>query len=200
MNVAGAISALVLVDEDLLRGTYTDNPLEYSLTMVASLAYATCKERFHMSYLAIAGDKRDTLSGTGQGFYKELAIRLAKFTGYGPVDWDQQGKYILGYLPAGSSLLVFTANLDAAAKERLRNLAAHFRGLVVITFNKQSFAAAKRPRHKTPVLSFGEGYILLEVYYGDDLGSVIEKALAKHAALRRSAAKHGAMLRGGGKS
>jgi uncharacterized protein (DUF58 family) len=185
-NVAAAISALVLVEDQMQRGTPADNPLEYSLTMVASLAHATLSERFMLHYLALTGDKHDTLSGHGRSYYQELAIRLAHLKGGGTVDWEKQGKVILNYLPRGSSLLVFTANLNDTTLQRLRQMAVHFRSLAVITFNRTSFERASLSAGRTPRLAFGEGFLMYEVSYGDNLARALEQALAKSALLRRS--------------
>ena len=185
-NVAASISALVLVEDAMLRGTPVDNPLEYSLTMVASLAHATLSERFMLHYLAVHGAEHETLSGTGRGFYQELAIRLARLEGRSSVDWDSQGKVILNYLPQGSSLLVFTANLNETTLQRLQRLAAHFRSLAVITFNRPSFERAA-PGSGGPRVSFGDGYLLFEVSYGDNLARVLESALGKSGLLRGGA-------------
>jgi uncharacterized protein (DUF58 family) len=184
-NVAAAVSTLVLMEEQMLRGTPTDNPLEYSLTMVASLAHATLSERFMLHYLALHGDKHDTLSGHGRGFYQELAIRLARLKGSGAVDWDKQGKVILNYLPRGSSLIVFTANLTETTLQRLRQMAVHFRSLAVISFNRQSFERASLSAGRTPRLAFGEGFLMYEVSYGDNLARALEQALGKSALVRR---------------
>ncbi len=184
-NVAAAISTLVLVEDQMLRGTPSENPLEYSLTMVASLAHATLSERFMLHYLALHGDKHDTLSGHGRAFYEELAIRLARLKGGGNVDWDKQGKVILNYLPRGSSLVVFTANLNETTLQRLRQMAVHFRSLAVITFNRTSFERASLSSVRTPRLAFGEGFLMYEVSFGDNLGRALEQALAKSVLVRR---------------
>jgi len=173
LNVAAAVSALVLVDEAMLSGGKVDNPLEYSLSMVASLGHATLSERFHLSYLALLGSLHDTASGTGRSFYEELAIHLAQLSGHGPVDWENHGRVILNYLPAGSSLIVFTAKLDDAAKERLRHLSVHFRGLAVVVFDLESFEHRRSPANPEPRLSVELGYLVFKVHYGDDLAQVL---------------------------
>ena len=184
-NVAAAISTLVLVEDQMLRGTPADNPLEYSLTMVASLAHATLSERFMLHYLALSGNTHETLSGHGRAFYQELAIKLAHLKGGGAVDWDSQGKVILNYLPRGSSLVVFTANMSETTLQRLRQMAVHFRSLAVITFNRASFERASLSAGRTPRLAFGEGFLMYEVSYGDNLARALEQALAKSALVRR---------------
>jgi uncharacterized protein (DUF58 family) len=179
MSVAAAVSALVLVDDHMLVGSRIDNPLEYSLTMVASLGYATLRERFQFSYLALVGEAYDSCAGAGRAFYEELAVRLAKLTGYGPVDWENQSRIILDQLSAGSHLVVFIAELNETARARLRHLAAHFRGLTVVTFNQRSFKQGLRPDTAGPRRSFGDGYLVFEVHYGDDLAQVLSECLVR---------------------
>ena len=184
MNVAAAVSALTIIDKDMLRGTTVDNPLEYSLTMVASLGYATLSERFHFSHLALRGKEHSFQSGTGRAFYEELAVNLARIDDYGPLNWDEQGRIILNYLPEGSTLLVFAASLDETARARLRQLAARFSGLTVVTFNRESFEQARVPDKPGPRVVFGEGYLVLEVFYQDNLARVLEQALGSRALAR----------------
>jgi uncharacterized protein (DUF58 family) len=177
MNVAAAVSALTIVDKDMLRGTTVDNPLEYTLTMVASLGYATLSERFQFSHLALLGDEHSSQSGTGRAFYEELAVSLAKIDGYGEMDWDNRGRMILNYLPPGSSLIVFTVGLDEIARTRIRQLAAQYSSVVVVTFNRESFDQARQPEKPGPRIVLGEGYLVLEVFYQDNLARVLEQAL-----------------------
>lgn len=184
LNVAAAISALVLVDGGMLAGSGSDTPLEYSLRMVASLGRATQTARFHLSSLALIGERFDALAGTGRRFYQELAVRLARLDGQGAVDWERHGRAILTYLPRSSSLLVFTAELGESARERLRQLAVHFRSMSVVTFNQASFERGKRPDVPGPRLSFGESYMIFEVFHGDNLSFVLDQLLAKPAVLR----------------
>jgi uncharacterized protein (DUF58 family) len=183
-NVAASISALLLADDRMLTGSGSETPLEYSITMIASLGQATLSERFHFSYLALMGNEHDTLAGTGRRFYQELAIRLAKLKAHGQVDWTRHGKALLTYMPASSSLIVFIAEINEAARQRLRRFAVHFRNLVVVTFDLHSFERAKPVDHPGPRLSFGESYLQFEVQYGDNLSRVLESVLAKPALLR----------------
>jgi uncharacterized protein (DUF58 family) len=184
MNVASSVSALLLVDGDMYRGTSVDNPLEYSITMIASLAYATCSERFHFSYLNLIGEKHESFAGTGLRFYQEMAVRLAQLKGQGEVRWEEASRLILNYLPKSSSLIVFVADINETAQQRLRLLAGHFASVSVVTFNRRSFerstAAAESSR-----LHFGDGYLIHEVVYGEDLGRILEQVLANASMLRR---------------
>lgn len=185
LNVAASLSALVVVDEAMLVGTRVDNPLEYSLTMVASLGSATLTERFQFNYLALLGKNYDTCAGTGRGFYEELAVRLARLDGLGPVDWESQGRVVLNSLPAGSHLTVFTASAGDEMRQRLRQLATQYRGLTAVTFNIDSFRQARPPQRAGPGLTFGEGYLVLEVSFGDDLSTVLAQSLRAPARLGR---------------
>ncbi|MCH7471982.1 DUF58 domain-containing protein [bacterium] len=189
LNVAASLSVLVLVDENMLAGTGADTPLEYSLTMSASLAHATLSEKFHFNYLALMGKEHDTLAGSGARFYKELAIHLARLTGHGPVDWEGQGKIIVNYLPASSSLIVFTGELNDETRSRLRQFASHFRNLVVITFDTQSFERSKPSQSTGPSLAFGESYLVFELSYKSDLRVALTQVFAKSNLLAQGLSK-----------
>jgi uncharacterized protein (DUF58 family) len=184
LNVAASISALLLVDGRMLTGSGGDTPLEYAITMLASLGQATLSERFHFSYLALLGDKHDKLAGTGRRFYQELAVKLARLNAYGPVDWERHGRTLLTYLPAQSSLIVFAAELGEATRQRLRQLAVRFRSVTVVSFNMKSFERGRPPEHPGPRLSFGESYLQFELQCGGNLSRALEQVLAKPALLR----------------
>ena len=82
---------------------------------------------------------------------------------------------VLGYLPAGSSLVILTMDLGQSSRQRFRNMAARYRSVVVVTFNAESFRKMQPAERPGPRLSFGEGYLILEVFYGDDLGATLEQ-------------------------
>lgn len=184
LNVAAAISVLVLVTPEMLAGSPVDNALEYSLRMVAGLGNATTHERYQLSFLALMGDKHVTLSGTGRRFYQQLAVTLAQLEGSGPVAWNSHAKVILNYLPAGSSLIVFTSDPSEETRQRLRQLAVHFRRLGVFSFDRKSFERARRPETPGPKLALGEGYAVCEVGYGDDLSQALMMLLGAAGKMR----------------
>jgi len=184
LNVAASISALVMVDEQMRLGSIVENPLEYSLRMVAGLGHATCVERYHLSYLALKGTDYDTLAGSGHSFYQELSLYLARLAGAGPIAWSSQAKLILNYLPANSCLIVFCAELSEATKQHFTRLAARFRSLAVVTFDRKSFEVERRISAPGPRMSFGEGYLSFEVQYGDDLSRVLGQVLARTSMIR----------------
>ncbi len=179
MNVASSISVLLISDEAMSQGIGQHSPLEYSIRMIASLAYATCFHRFKLNYLALMGEEFENQAGHGQGFFRELSIRLARLSGRGAVNWDDSGKVVLGYLPKGSSLIILTMDLGPASRQRFRNMAARYRSVIVVTFNLESFRKMQPAERPGPRLSFGEGYLIMEVYFGDDLGSTLEQVNEK---------------------
>jgi hypothetical protein len=102
MNVAAAISALVLVDRNMLTGVGADTPLEYAVTLVASLGAATGAERFHFSYLALGAtpvpvesdeDRQRRAASSGQSVWellnRDIFAREAQRRGKGQVDSTQ---------------------------------------------------------------------------------------------------------------
>jgi uncharacterized protein (DUF58 family) len=178
-NVASAVSSLLLADSHMLRGGLVDNPLEASITMIASLANATCTERFNFSSLVVSGSEYDYHSGSGSKFYQELAVSLAQLKGGGQADWTQWNKYILNFLPRDSSLVVFTADYNEDLHQRLGKLAVNFRRMVAIVFDTQSFIKLQRAVTPGPRISVGSGFLVLQVSYGDNLARVLEQALSK---------------------
>ncbi|MBN2082897.1 DUF58 domain-containing protein [bacterium] len=181
LNVAASVSALVLADDAMYTGTKVDNPLEYSLTMVASLGHATLTERFRLSYMALTGERYETASGTGRGFYEELTVRLARLKGGGAVNWEKQGRVLLGYLPAGSHLVVFAARIDDALRGRLRQLAVHYRGLSVVTFDLDSFKLQRKAADDGIETNLGDGYVIYRLSHGAELGRVLSQCLGSPA-------------------
>jgi uncharacterized protein (DUF58 family) len=167
MNVASAISLLLLGDESMSSGSPVDNPWEYSITMTASLGMATLVERFHCSYLALYGTRHDALAGSGRRFYDELSLRLTRLGQPAKLDWDASRSKILNLLAPESGLVVFTADLNETAIERINRLALHFRQLTVVSFNRQSFEHA-RPLDRRRSSIEGLSCPLFEVGYKDD--------------------------------
>lgn len=175
MNVASSISVLLISDEKMWQGIGQHSPVEFSIRMIASLAYATCFTRFNLNYLALMGEEFEHQDGNGQGFFRELSIRLARLAKKGAVNWDHSSKIVLGYLPKGSSMIVLTMDLGPASRQRFRNMAARYRSVIVVTFNLDSFRKMQPAERPGPRLSFGEGYLIMEVFYGDDLATTVEQ-------------------------
>lgn len=53
MNVAASVSVLMLVDDNMRAGSGADTPLEYAITMAASLGSATSSSRFQFNLLTM---------------------------------------------------------------------------------------------------------------------------------------------------
>ncbi len=53
LNVAASVSVLLLVDENMRVGSGADTPLEYAITMAASLGSATATSRFQFNMLTL---------------------------------------------------------------------------------------------------------------------------------------------------
>jgi uncharacterized protein (DUF58 family) len=185
MNVAAAVSVLLLADDSMNIGTAVDNPLEYSITMIASLAFATISEPYQFNYLGILGDRHEHQKGTGQALYRELAIRLAKTQSMGgKLDWERARRLIVNHLPQDSTLIVFTGDVSAAAQERLNRLAVHFRQVTVISFDRASFERGQRQDGR-PAVTLGRGFRIVSVGYQSDL----KQALAQVFVRRRPRAQ-----------
>jgi uncharacterized protein (DUF58 family) len=179
LNVSAAISVLLILSPGMQRGTFSDNAREYALRMIAGLGRGTITENYHFSYLAADGQSIDTQAGTGYSFYQTLAIHLARLGNGGTPDWDRVNRYCAHFLPQRSTVLVFIAELNDEARMWLRQFAAHYASLTVVCFNRQSFERGKRPDPAGPSIKAGEGYVIYEVGYKDELSRVLALALAQ---------------------
>ena len=149
MNVSAALSVLMVLDPSMLRGGFADNPKEYSLRMVAGLARATIHDNFHLSFMGAAGAQFSALAGSGYSFYQQLSVQLAQFDGEAPADWDAISRRVVYHLPKRSNLVVFVSELSEDSRMWLRQFAAHFRALSVVSFQPPELrpGSAQRQRH-----------------------------------------------------
>ena len=183
MNVAASISVLLLADDGMTVGSPVDSPLEYAVTLIASLGYATIGTPYRLHYLALLGDRHEHYDGGGPRFYQELAVRLAKLAGVGRTDWVSARRQVINHLPPQSSLVVFCAEITSTLREELNRLSAHYRQITVVTFDRTSFERA-HPIELSPTA--GRGYRLLTVGYQQDLRQVLARIFSQ--AQRRGAA------------
>jgi len=177
LNVSASISVLLLLTPGMQRGAFADNAREYALRMIAGLGRGTVSDNYHFSYLAIEAERYDALNGSGYNFYQTLAIRLAQLGQGGVPDWERVNRYSAHFLPQRSSLVVFISELNDEARMWLRQFAAHFSGLTVVCFNRQSFERAQRLDLPGPRVKLGEGYLIYEVGFKDELSRVVTMAL-----------------------
>jgi uncharacterized protein (DUF58 family) len=179
-NVTAAVSVLLLADDGMTVGTPVDCPLEYSITLIASLAFAITRQPYRLHYLALLGERHEHHDGGGPRFYQELAIQLAKLSGVGNFDWNLARRLVINHLPRNSSLVVFVSELTSATREELNRLAAHFRQITVVTFDRGSF---ERGLPSTaPVAQPGRGYRVITLGYQDDLRGALNRIFARAAA------------------
>jgi hypothetical protein len=71
------------------------------------------------------------------------------------------------------------SDINDEARMWLRQMAVHFAGLAVVSFKRQSFERAQRTEQGGPRLSVGEGYLVHEVHFRDDLSRVLAQVLAR---------------------
>jgi uncharacterized protein (DUF58 family) len=176
-NVTASISILLLADDALTVGTPIDNPLEYSITLIASMAYATIREPYRFHYLALLGERHEHHEGGGPRFYQELAIRLAKLGGVGRIDWQRARRQIVNHLPRHSSLVVFVAELTSSTREELNRLSEHFRQITVVTFDRASFERAQPGSQLAPPPT--GSYRVVTVGFQDDLRTALGRIFAR---------------------
>ena len=185
MNVASSLSTLLVADEGLLAGSHAQTPLEYSITLIASLAHATARDRYHFTHLGLSGELATSLKGTGKQYYQKLAISLATFKGGEQINWEKGNVAILNYFPQGSSVIAFVPQVAGEMANRLNRIALHFRALTVITFDRRSFERRRMPEMPGPKISMVGNFLVYTLSYGDNLSQVLTSMLASQPAERR---------------
>lgn len=176
-NVTASISILLLADDGMTVGTPIDNPLEYSITLIASMAYATIREPYRFHYLALLGERHEHHDGGGPRFYQELAIRLAKLGGVARIDWQRARRQIVNHLPRNSSLVVFVSEMTSATREELNRLSDNFRQITVVTFDRASFERCQSGV-QGPAPASGN-YRVITIGFQDDLRGAMNRIFAR---------------------
>jgi len=180
-NVAASISTLLLAEDVLLEGTETENPLEYSLSMIASIGSMTSAERFQLSHLGIEGEHQESHTGTGRQSYQELAVKLARTGSAEHSMLDVLNRRILDYLPPGSRLIVFAADGGPELYARLEPLKISYRGVTLVTFDQRSFSRRLVPEQPGPLVSYSSGLLIYKVFFRDNLSNILTKVFAQGA-------------------
>jgi uncharacterized protein (DUF58 family) len=181
LNVAASISTLLLAEDVLLEGSEADNPLEYSLSMIAGIGSATASERFQFSYLGIEGSEQKTHSGTGRQSYQELAVKLSRTHTAERSQLDDLNRRILAYLPAGSRLIVFAPDGGKELYDRLERLRISYRVVTLVTFDQRSFSRRLVPERPGPLVTYSSGLLIYKVFFKDNLSHVLNKVFAQTA-------------------
>jgi hypothetical protein len=128
----------------------------------------------------LLGDRHEHHDGSGPRFYQELAIQLAKLSGVGRTDWNLARRLVINHLPRNSSLVVFVAELTSATREELNRLAAHFRQITVVTFDRLSFERGEQLAAAQGLP--GRGYRVIKVGYQDELRNVLSRIFTRTTA------------------
>jgi uncharacterized protein (DUF58 family) len=178
MNVAASISTLLLAEDAMLEGSETDNPLEYSLRMIAGIGSITASERFQLSYLGIEGSSQESHSGTGRQVYQELAVKLARTKTAVKGELEDLNRRILAYLPEGSRLIVFAADGGDELYERMERLTISYRSVTLVTFDRRSFSKRLVPERPGPLVTYSSGLLIYKVFYKDNLSHVLNRVFA----------------------
>jgi uncharacterized protein (DUF58 family) len=185
-NVTASISILLLADDSMTSGTPVDNPLEYSITLIASMAYATIREPYRFHYLALLGERHEHHEGGGPRFYQELAIQLAKLSGPGKLDWLRARRQVINHLPRQSSLVVFIGELTDATRLELNRLGENFRQITVVTFDQASFDRAQ-PTDQPRAVPSGN-YRVVTIGFQGDLRAALSRIFARTAVRKAASA------------
>ncbi len=179
-NVASTLCVLLVNDDRSAIGREAEhNPLEYSITLVSTLARETSRSHYYFSFLELNGRNESRSSGMGSDFFQSISLQLAEISSGEKLDLTNYSSDILGSLPAGSDLIVFIPHLTGTESRFLANLRLNYRLLSVITFDLESFrkgAPSKTPRSR---VSFGQNFLIFELAYGDDLVKQLDTFVEK---------------------
>jgi uncharacterized protein (DUF58 family) len=179
-NVASTMSVLLVNDDRSAVGRSEEhNPLEYSITLISTLARETSRSNYYFSFLELSGAAERHCSGMGSSLFQEISLLLAEITPGENLDLKGHSTEILRYLPESSDLIVFIPHLGGGEAEFLANLRLHYRLLSVITFDVDSFRKGMARRTPRSRVSFGQNFLIFELAYGDDLSRQLETFVEK---------------------
>jgi len=179
-NVASTLCVLLVNDERSGTGKEEEHtPLEYSITLISTLAREASRANYLFSFLEINGKDIRAASGTGDNFFQTLALQLAEIGPGHPLDLQEHTQEIFEYLKPGSDLIIFTPHLTGTQAKFLANLRLQYRLLSVITFDLGSFRTSMPARERRSRVSFGKNFIIFELAYGDDLERQLQRFVEK---------------------
>ena len=179
-NVASTLSMLLVNDDSSALGRDEEiNPLEYSITLISTLARETSRSHYYFSFLELNGTEERYSSGLGQDYFQRLSMQLAEITPGERLDLSAAGGKILRYLPSRSDLIVFIPHLTGTVASFLANLRINYRLLSVITFDLESFRQGRPQVSPKSRVRFGQNYLIFELAYGDDLVKQLEAFVEK---------------------
>lgn len=184
-NVASTLCLLLLNDERSTTGKDEEHtPLEYSITLISTLARETSRANYLLAFLELNGKNARTVSGSGGQFFQRLSIQLAEIGEGHALNLQEHSREIFEYLKPGSDLIVFVPHLSGAQARFLSNLRMHYRLLSVITFDLDSFRTAMPAQGRRSRVSFGQNFIIFELACGDDLGLQLQRFVEKAGLVR----------------
>jgi len=179
-NVASTMSVLLVNDDQSATGRNEEhNPLEYSITLISTLARETSRSNYYFSFLELNGVAERHCAGMGDSLFQAISLLLAEITPGEKLDLKGHSTEILRYLPESSDLIVFVPHLSGSMAEFLANLRLHYRLLSVVTFNIESFRKGMARRTPRSRVSFGQNFLIFELAYGDDLSRQLETFVEK---------------------
>lgn len=179
-NVASTLSALLVNDDSSALGRDEENnPLEYSITLISTLARETSRSHYYFSFLELNGVRERHSSGMGPDYFQRISMQLAEITPGERFDLAVLGGKILRYLPSRSDLIVFIPHLAGGEAAFLANLRLNYRLLSVITFDLDSFRQGMPRATPRSRVRFGQNFLIFELAYGDDLAKQLETFVEK---------------------
>jgi len=177
-NVASTMSFLLVNTPEMSAGDNPEKtPLEDALKIIISLAQAAVKLGYQVSFTHLgSGVERDTRAGTGQSFFYDLSLVLARIGKGEPVNLSAELPWIAASVPEGSTLMVFAPSVRPIEKEIYHQFGMRFRQVTVVHFDLESYSKGIQPG---PLSRTSEsfGFFAYKIAYGDDLKRVTDKIL-----------------------
>lgn len=177
-NVASTLSFLLINTPEMSKGDDPEHtPLEDSLRMIISLAQAAVRQGYQVSFTQLgSGEERDYRVGTGQSFFSDLMLYIARIGEGQPVSLKDELKWIAALVPPDSSLMVFAPEVSERDEELYRHMQSRFRQISVVNFDLESYREGKSVSRYPRKPTTGE-ILLYCVEFGDDLKWVTEHLL-----------------------
>ncbi len=179
-NVASSLSILLINYPELSNGKFEEHtPLEYSITIISTLANEVSRRRSYVSFKELNGNSPRSASGMGESFFETLSYTLASVTKGEPFELKSYYEEIMRSLPSSSDLIVIIPTLSSIDAEILSHLRLNFKSLSVLTFDLNSFITAVPRRAEKTRFTFARNFMAFEIAFGDDLTSKLEQFIGK---------------------
>ncbi len=179
-NVASTLSVVLVNNASCSVGRLEEHtPLEYSVTMIATLANEICRLHDYFSFLELNDSGAFPVSGMGGAVFEKISHALARTTVSEDFSLSQYYTEVYRSLTPGSDLIIFIPQVLEEDARFLENVRSHYRTLTVVTFDLQSFRMGLPRRSDKPRFGFGRNFLTFEIAFGDDLALRLKQLIEK---------------------